>query len=111
MDPETERLVRERACALWEADGRPEGRDLDYWLQAEEEIGALSVAGEEDPLAAVDDLPPGFAKPKASDAARLSCCLYSYTIARWPGGSTSANCTNEPGSRIGLRPGRRAARR
>jgi|GraSoiStandDraft_51_1057287.scaffolds.fasta_scaffold1590583_1 hypothetical protein len=64
MDPETERLVRERACALWEADGRPEGRDLDYWLQAEEEIGALSVAGEEDPLAAVDDLPPGFAKPK-----------------------------------------------
>ena len=64
MDPETERLVRERARALWEAHGRPKGRDLDYWLQAEEEIGVLSVAGEEDPLTAVDDLPPGFAKPK-----------------------------------------------
>ena len=65
MDPETQRLIRERAHALWEADGCPEGRDIDYWLQAEEEITAMSVAGEEDPLAAVDDFPPGFARSDA----------------------------------------------
>jgi hypothetical protein len=62
MDPEHEQAIRERAHALWEADGRPEGRELDYWLKAEEELAVLSVAGEEDPLTAIDDLPPGFAK-------------------------------------------------
>src|SRR3954468_8085255 len=31
MDPEHERAIRERAYALWEADGRPEGRELEYW--------------------------------------------------------------------------------
>ncbi len=30
--------IRERAYALWEADGRIDGRDLDHWLRAEEEI-------------------------------------------------------------------------
>jgi hypothetical protein len=62
MDPEREQAIRERAYALWEADGRPEGRDLDYWRKAEQEFAELSVAGEEDPLTAVDDLPPGFAR-------------------------------------------------
>jgi hypothetical protein len=27
--------VARRAYELWEADGRPSGRDMDYWLQAE----------------------------------------------------------------------------
>lgn len=31
--------IRERAYALWEAEGRPDGRDLDVWLQAEREVG------------------------------------------------------------------------
>ena len=62
MDPETEREIRERAYALWEADGRPEGRERYYWRKAEEELAVLSVAGEEDPLTAIDDLPPGFAR-------------------------------------------------
>jgi len=26
--------VRQRAYQLWEADGRPEGRDQAYWFQA-----------------------------------------------------------------------------
>jgi hypothetical protein len=42
------------AHALWEAGGRPDGRALDYWLQAEQEIVNQSVAGEEDPLAGID---------------------------------------------------------
>ena len=52
MGPKPRHRIEERAYALWEADGRPEGRALDYWLQAEQEIVNQSVAGEEDPLQA-----------------------------------------------------------
>jgi hypothetical protein len=55
MDEELRRRIEERAHALWEAAGRPEGRALDYWLQAERELADQSIAGEEDPLAALDD--------------------------------------------------------
>lgn len=34
-DPEDR--VSTRAYDIWEAEGRPEGRDLDHWLQAERE--------------------------------------------------------------------------
>jgi hypothetical protein len=54
MDPELRRSIEECAYALWEADGRPEGRALDYWLRAEPEIVNRSIAGEEDPLAGID---------------------------------------------------------
>lgn len=54
MDPELRQRIEERAYALWEADGRPEGRALDHWLQAEQEIVNQSMAGEEDPLAGID---------------------------------------------------------
>jgi Protein of unknown function (DUF2934) len=60
MDEATRQAIRARAFALWEADDRPEGRELEYWLRAEQELApGQSVAGEEDPLAGVDELPPG----------------------------------------------------
>ncbi len=34
--------VAQRAYQLWEAAGRPAGRDLEYWLQAESEIHSAS---------------------------------------------------------------------
>jgi hypothetical protein len=34
----TENRIRRRARALWEESGRPSGRDLDFWLQAEREF-------------------------------------------------------------------------
>jgi hypothetical protein len=58
MDPELRHRIEERAYALWEADGRPEGRARDYWLRAEQEIANQSVAGEEDPLAGIDQETP-----------------------------------------------------
>ena len=58
MDPELRQKIEERAYALWEANGRPEGRALDHWLQAEQEIVNQSVAGEEDPLAGIDQETP-----------------------------------------------------
>jgi Protein of unknown function (DUF2934) len=37
--PERESRIRERAYHLWEADGRPEGREQEYWEQAEAIVG------------------------------------------------------------------------
>ena len=31
---------------------------MEYWLEAEEELAPLSVAGEEDPMEALDHEPP-----------------------------------------------------
>jgi hypothetical protein len=36
--PEWEQRVRERAYALWEAEGRAQGRDEEYWHRAQELI-------------------------------------------------------------------------
>jgi hypothetical protein len=62
MDEELRRVVRERAYMLWEADGRPDGRDLEYWTRAEDELASQSDAGEEDPLAGIEGLEPGTAR-------------------------------------------------
>jgi len=43
QDPDREAhesRIRERAYALWEDAGRPEGGAEDYWHQAEREVGA-----------------------------------------------------------------------
>lgn len=39
-----EELVRARAYALWESEGRPNGRDADHWLRSMEEMQAQRVA-------------------------------------------------------------------
>jgi DUF2934 family protein len=33
--------IRERAYGIWEREGRPHGRELEHWLQAESELTAL----------------------------------------------------------------------
>ncbi|WP_407123062.1 DUF2934 domain-containing protein [Bradyrhizobium sp. STM 3561] len=33
-----EEVIRRRAYDLWQTAGRPEGRDLDFWLSAEREF-------------------------------------------------------------------------
>jgi hypothetical protein len=34
----SEGLIRKRARELWEVAGRPEGRDVEFWLRAEKEL-------------------------------------------------------------------------
>ena len=36
--PDLEAAIRERAYAIWEEEGRPEGQHLQHWLCAESEI-------------------------------------------------------------------------
>ena len=35
--PDDDKL-RERAYAIWEQEGRPEGRDQDHWYRADQEL-------------------------------------------------------------------------
>ena len=37
--------TEERAYALWESEGRPDGRHLDHWCQAEAEMTVSSDTG------------------------------------------------------------------
>ena len=47
-DPTREHRVRERAYHLWEADGKPHGRDVEYWERARELVGTEAATGGED---------------------------------------------------------------
>ncbi|WP_424134785.1 DUF2934 domain-containing protein [Roseomonas chloroacetimidivorans] len=59
--------IRERAHALWEQQGRPEGRHEEHWLQAEQELSSAGAPGATGPATATgqanlnpgDDAPPG----------------------------------------------------
>lgn len=70
QDDELQQRIRERAFALWEADDRPAGREMEYWLRAEQELAPLSVAGEEDPLEALDHQEPAADKTAGKPAAK-----------------------------------------
>ena len=35
--------IKRRAYELWEADGRPQGKDQDYWFKAMAEIAATAL--------------------------------------------------------------------
>lgn len=56
--------VRELAYRLWQEDGAPEGRAMDYWLQAEAALTAVPAK----PAAA----PKAAAKPKAPAKAKAT---------------------------------------
>ena len=50
-------LIRQRAYELWIQDGRPEGRDVEYWLRAESALSQDAATGLEGPSAG----PPAWA--------------------------------------------------
>lgn len=48
--------ITKAAYRIWEAEGRPHGKDLDHWLKAEAEVAAMEQAANSlDPVTA-DDL-------------------------------------------------------
>ncbi|MDB5662407.1 MAG: hypothetical protein JWM38_743 [Sphingomonas bacterium] len=65
MSEPREALIRRRAYALWEADGRPAGKEDEHWRQALREIEAEDVAPQ--PQAEASATPkPRARKPKAT---------------------------------------------
>ena len=60
--------VRDRAYALWEKDGRPDGRSDGYWQQARSEVEAEEAEpGNESPVHETEKRQP---PPAGSKAAR-----------------------------------------
>lgn len=42
----TEEQIKQRAHELWEEAGRPEGRDREFWHQAERDLQGASERGD-----------------------------------------------------------------
>ncbi len=59
MNEKLHRLIEQQAYQLWENADRPDGRELEFWLQAEQQIGMVAGPDEVDPYMAPDDLEPG----------------------------------------------------
>ena len=45
MQDDRAEAIRQRAYALWELEGRPDGKDLEHWLRAEAEISCQKYHG------------------------------------------------------------------
>ncbi len=76
-----EEKVRQRAYAIWLAEGCPEGKAVEHWLRAKAELdagaeagyflrGGLRVSGKVEPL--VMPRPPISAPPQTVTAGRIS---------------------------------------
>ena len=62
----TEEQIRELAYAIWEQEGRPEGKDLEYYFRAKqmlEEREAASSSAKEPVPPASSQQPPSVPKP------------------------------------------------
>lgn len=44
MEMQHDTLIRQRAYAIWEQEGRPEGREWDHWVRAAGEFAAQPAA-------------------------------------------------------------------
>lgn len=60
MNADLNHNIHERAYQIWEQEGRPEGRSLDHWLQAELEANAPAQGAR----------PPRRARTTKTDTAR-----------------------------------------
>lgn len=43
MALDNDEFIRVRAYHLWEADGRPEGRDLEFWARAQQTLSGTDT--------------------------------------------------------------------
>lgn len=56
--------ISHRAHQIWEAEGRPEGRDAEHWAQAQEELRREGILGDD----SLSDLPADSVPDDTSDA-------------------------------------------
>ena len=57
MSEEHDFLIRERAYQLWEQDGKPAGKHLDYWLLAEKELSEGRTDDKPEPSTSAEKQP------------------------------------------------------
>ena len=93
MDAVTRKAVEERAHALWEEAGRPEGSSLLYWLRAEQELGIIPKGEPDDQLVTLQELAAEAQALEESEAAPADEPLQASvdkavpTAERLPGGA------------------------
>ncbi|MFL5285170.1 MAG: DUF2934 domain-containing protein [Rhodopila sp.] len=80
VDPDHEQRVRECAYHLWEAEGKPHGRDVEFWERARTLVGAEESAVPEAPPAAET-------KPKAPRKQAAKAADIQAGMAEAPGAS------------------------
>ena len=69
---EREQRIRKRAHALWEREGRPEGRNEEHWAQACREIDTEEHTAETGAAGSYENVTPGEARQRtASDRRRV----------------------------------------
>jgi hypothetical protein len=56
MQSDRETRIRDRAQAIWEEEGRPEGRDREHWERAAAEVDAEEGGGVPEEDAAKPDI-------------------------------------------------------
>jgi hypothetical protein len=68
-----EQIIRDTAYAIWEAEGKPSGRAMQHWKQAEERVAASLTGAAKQPakgkVAAAAKTVSAEAKPPAKAAA------------------------------------------
>lgn len=69
MNSDIEARIRARAHAIWEEEGRPDGRSEEHWARATREVAEQDAAGAARVEAAPVEPPP--AEPVASGAAAV----------------------------------------
>ena len=62
MDGDRDEMLKRRAYAIWEREGRPDGRHEEHWRRAHEEMHGL-----EDAPALAGETPPHVAPAGAKD--------------------------------------------
>lgn len=62
-----DQIVRDTAYAIWEAEGKPEGRDAEHWRLAEERVSASTSGGKAKAKAPVKGKAEASAKPEARE--------------------------------------------
>lgn len=63
-----ESAVRQRAHAIWLAEGEPQGRDEAHWQQAERELAGADGASADPPAEAMSNEGAVVAKPRKKAA-------------------------------------------
>lgn len=95
-DPEREARIRARAYHLWEEDGRPHGRDVEFWERARALVGMEESASSgllPNPAAPVPvravKRPVKAAAAKAKGSSRMEAASIQENLGETPGPLTA----------------------
>jgi hypothetical protein len=102
MSGDREQKIRERAHVLWEAEGRPEGREHDHWREAERQVVA-EEAGEGQPQAP-DEAAVGSQGGPPADSLRNPEPIPPAEDLEYPAVTGPEEVPDIPGARASLNP-------